>query len=88
MAEGPRGSPAHIWGEDFFKTVAQLLGRYVTIDDSTRDKVRLDVGRVLITTGNPDIINRVLEINVNGMLYSIRVMEESFGDNYNRFYSD
>lgn len=35
----------------------------------------------------PEIINSVVEVKTNGVLYSIRVLEETFGDNYNRFYS-
>lgn len=39
---------------------------------------------MLITTSVPEIINRVFRIKV----YVIRVLEEVFGENYNRFYSD
>lgn len=82
------GVPAHIWGEDFFRRTAQTLGTFVTIDESTKDKVRLDVGRALIFTTIPETINRKLEIKVNGVVYSIRVIEEPSGDNFNNFYSD
>lgn len=65
-----------------------MLGTFINIDDSTRDRVRLDIGRVLITTSVPEIINSMVEVNSSGDLFPIRVLEESFGDNYNRLYLD
>lgn len=82
------GVLANVWGEDFFMRTAQLMGTFVTIDDSTRDMVRLDVGRVLIFTKVPEIINKKLEIKVNGVVFSIRILEEPSGDNFNSFYTD
>lgn len=42
----------------------------------------------IITTAAPDIIDMVVEVKINGVLYSIRMAEESFGDNFNRFLSE
>lgn len=36
----------------------------------------------------PVTINKVVEVKINGILYSIRLLEECFGDNYNRLISD
>lgn len=44
--------------------------------------------RVLIVATTPDFINRVLDVKVNGTVYSIRILEESFGEKYNRFPPD
>lgn len=71
------GVPAHIWEERFFRLVSQLVGTFISIDDSTRDKVRLDTARALITTSAKEIINTVVEVKVNGTMYNIRMLEES-----------
>lgn len=70
-----KGVPLHIWYEETFRRIALLVGRFVSIDVSTRDMVRLDYGRALVTTASPDLINKVVEIKVNEILYSIRIME-------------
>lgn len=82
------GVPAHFRGENFFKQISLIAGKYIIIDDSTRDRARLDIGRVLIITAAPDIINRVVEVKINGTMHSIRLLEESFGDNFNKLLSD
>lgn len=63
------GVPAHVWGENIFKHISQLMGTFVALDESTRDKARLDVGRVLITTSIPNTINKVVEVKVNGIIH-------------------
>lgn len=82
------GAPTHIWGEQFFMQMSQTVGVFVSIDESTKDKVRLDYRRALITTAVTYFINKVVEVKVNDLTYSIRLLEESFGDNYDRFLSD
>lgn len=66
--------PAHVWHEDFFRKIVLSLGNFITIDQSTKDKVRLDVGHVLVSTRVPSI-NRVIEVNINGTCFPIRLLE-------------
>lgn len=47
------GVPAHAWPEEVFRRLVQMAGKFVGLDDATRLKQRLDVGRVL----NSNIIN-------------------------------
>lgn len=82
------GVPVHAWKENFFEHVAQLVGTFISIDESIREKVRLDCARALITTSVLEIINRVVEVKVNGITYSIQMLEESFGDNFSSFLTD
>lgn len=79
---------AHVWSEGFFKRISQPMGTFITIDDSIRDKARLDVGKALIFTSLPDNINRTVVLKVNDVIFAIRVIEEPSGDNFNTFYSD
>lgn len=46
------------------------------------------MGRAFIFTTISETLNRKLEIKVNGVVYSIRVLEEPSGDNFNKFYTD
>lgn len=79
MAESYGGAGTYL-GEDFFKQISDYNGKYSTIDEPTRNKDRLDVGRVLVTTTVPYFINKVMEVKVNSATFSIRVMEESSED--------
>lgn len=42
------GIPAHAWKEEFFKNLVGLVGTFVGLDYSTKQKMRMDVGRVLL----------------------------------------
>lgn len=57
-------------------------------DDTTMQKLRLDVGRVLINTSTPEIIYKVIKVKVNSVIYCIRLMEETYGDIYSRINSN
>lgn len=52
------GIPPHARLEEMFRMLAQLVGTFIEIDESTRNKDRLDVGRILVSTSSPAIINR------------------------------
>lgn len=82
------GVPAHTWNEKFFEQLSQLFGSFVSIDESTRAKVRLDLARVLVSTSVPEMINGVVEVKADGNTFSIQILEELFGDNTSRFVSD
>lgn len=82
------GVPAHIWGEYSFKQVSLLQGLYIAMDDSTREMTRLDFGRVLISTSSPKFINRVVEVRVNNVTYSIRLQEVSFTTDWKYYLSE
>lgn len=58
------------------------MGTFIIIDFSTRKRIRLDVGRVLISTSSSEIINRVVSVNINGVVFFIRLMEEHFGGSF------
>lgn len=48
------------------------------MDESTWKKLRLEVGRVYATVSAAEAINRVMKIQINGVVYSIRVVEDVF----------
>lgn len=61
--------------------MANQAGSFISLDDSTRNKLRLDVGRVFITTHEPGVINKVVEVKVNDVDFSICLVEETLGAN-------
>lgn len=46
------------------------------MDESIRDRSCLDVGRILICTRYPEIINRSVKVKINDALFTIRMMED------------
>lgn len=76
------GVLAHAWREEVLRTIAQFFGSYVGVDDSTRVKRRMDVGRVLCNTTSPEVVNRTMNIKITSELFVVRVMEEPFAEDY------
>lgn len=50
------------------------------MDEETRCKSRLDVGRILITVSSPKAVNRIGKMKVNEHVFSVRLVEEVFVD--------
>ncbi|GKV11964.1 hypothetical protein SLEP1_g23173 [Rubroshorea leprosula] len=82
------GVPLHAWGPNFFNTIATLWGRFISLDESTSLKKRLDVARVLISTTDMGSISKVLHIKVNGEPFCIRCKEEEFSNGHFNLKSD
>ncbi|GKV42979.1 hypothetical protein SLEP1_g50328 [Rubroshorea leprosula] len=71
-----QGVPAHAWRPDFFAAIGAVWGKFITLDDSTSLKKRLDIGRLLISTSAMEFISKVMNVKVNGEPFIIKVMEE------------
>lgn len=41
------------------------MGMFITVDEGTKGKMRLDYGKVHIKTTTPELINRVLRVKIN-----------------------
>ncbi|GAU28381.1 hypothetical protein TSUD_257090 [Trifolium subterraneum] len=76
------GIPLHVWEEGTFKMVAGRFGVFVDFDDATVSKQRLDVARVKLRTVRRGMIDTVLQLKVQGVLFDVWVVEErcSCGD--------
>ncbi|GKV25988.1 hypothetical protein SLEP1_g35355 [Rubroshorea leprosula] len=71
-----QGVLTHAWRPDFFASIGVVWGKFITLDDSTSLKKRLDIGRLLISTTAMEFISKVLNVKVNGEPFIIKVMEE------------
>jgi hypothetical protein len=70
------GIPLHIWGEDFFKQVGSKLGVFLDYDEETASMRRFDVARIWIQTDICAAIDTVIKVDVEGMIFNVRVVEE------------
>lgn len=77
-----QGVPLHAWKGDFFKYVVSGIGRYVSMDTNTASKRLLDIARVLIQTSFWETVNTIVKIQVNGIVFSVCLLEEPFTDPY------
>lgn len=59
--------------------LAQLIGIFIELDESTTNKDSLDVVRVMVSTSYPAIINKTIHIKVFDVIFSIKIMEERHG---------
>ncbi|GKV35665.1 hypothetical protein SLEP1_g43906 [Rubroshorea leprosula] len=78
------GVPLSVWGDNFFSTISNLWGKFISLDDSTRLKKRFDVARVLVSTTLTNNISRVLMVKVDGQFHNIVCREE---DGSNGFFN-
>lgn len=83
-----QGLPAYAWKGEIFKIMAQILGKYVGVDDSTRLKWRMDMGRVLVDVTSKEAINRAITIKINQVLYEVRLLEDPFAEEFCYMKSD
>ncbi|KAL8533560.1 hypothetical protein ACS0TY_009819 [Phlomoides rotata] len=70
------GVPSHAWNSKFFETVCVSLGPLVNIDEFTMSRKRLDVARIMLSVPYLKEINQVFLLNIDGIKFSIRVVEE------------
>jgi hypothetical protein len=67
-----------VGGESFYYD-HKTLGKFIGMDDETRQRFRFDVARVKISTSVRDAIDTTVSIMVQGVKYEVRVMEEGGG---------
>lgn len=75
-----QGVPLQVWNGEFFEKLVSSLGRYVSMDSTTMSKKRFDVARVMIQTSSLETITRIIKVKINGVFFSIRLVEEPFPD--------
>ena len=70
------GIPLHLWNHQTFSEIGKIWGEVIMLADDTIKNLSFAVGKVLISTTVMDLINKVVELDNNGSLTQIRVMEE------------
>jgi hypothetical protein len=70
------GIPLHIWGDDLFKLIGNKLGVFMDYDEETTSMARLDVARLKILTEKWVVIDEVVKVEVEGVVFNLWVVEE------------
>ncbi|GFS33349.1 hypothetical protein Acr_00g0027860 [Actinidia rufa] len=70
------GIPLHLWNLQTFSEIGKIWGEIIMIAEETLKNLSFVVGKVLISTTVMDSINKTVELDNNGSLTQIRVMEE------------
>ncbi|XP_057487415.1 uncharacterized protein LOC130773499 isoform X1 [Actinidia eriantha] len=70
------GIPLHLWNLQTFSEIGKIWGEIIMIAEETLKNLSFAVGKVLISTTVMDSIKKTVELDNNGSLTQIRVMEE------------
>ncbi|CAJ2661946.1 unnamed protein product [Trifolium pratense] len=73
------GIPAHAWNVDFFDLICKAYGMFINADDGTMKKNTMDVARLMLRTKSHKVIDDVFEAIINGEIFSMRIIEDSYG---------
>jgi hypothetical protein len=74
------GIPPHVWGWNCLQKIVNSFGRLVSMDVNTEKQLRFDVARVEVVVSSWDFFEKLVEIKVEDVTFSIQVVEERFGD--------
>lgn len=70
------GVPFHVWGEQFFRMLAESWGLFVKSDEGTSLKSRMDVARVCIKTKRMDRVDDTIKVQIESFVFPMRIMKE------------
>ncbi|PNX76543.1 hypothetical protein L195_g032496, partial [Trifolium pratense] len=73
------GIPPHAWNDLFFAQVVKPWGTFINADDGTMKKTTLDVAHLMIRTSCQQVVDEFIDVKVNGDLFHLRVLEDSYG---------
>jgi hypothetical protein len=73
------GVPSHAWNDLFFAQLVKPWGVFLNSDDGTSKKITMDVARLLIRTSCQNPVNEFFDVLVNGEIFRLRVLEDSYG---------
>jgi hypothetical protein len=73
------GILVHAWNDDFFAQFMKPWGSFMHADNVTSKKISMDVARILIRTSCQKVIDEFVDVQVNGEIFHLRVLEDSYG---------
>ncbi|PNX93423.1 hypothetical protein L195_g016577 [Trifolium pratense] len=73
------GIPVHAWHVDFFELICKAYGTFINADVGTTKKNTMDVARLMLRTKGHKVVDDVFEAIINGEIYSLRIIEDSYG---------
>lgn len=73
------GFPLHMWTRECFAEVLRPVGELISVDGSTTEMAVLEFARLQIRTSLLNVVTMTRKLCVNGVVYSIRFVEECCG---------
>ncbi|GAU46956.1 hypothetical protein TSUD_403050 [Trifolium subterraneum] len=73
------GVPSHAWNESFFNQLVKPWGSFINEDECMLKKSTMDVARLMIRMSCQQIIDEFVDVNINDVVYHLRVLEDSYG---------
>lgn len=73
------GIPVHAWNSLFFSKLTACVGEFVCADENTEKRRSLDVARLMVRTQSAELINRVINVRINNVPFSIKIAEDWSG---------
>lgn len=71
-----QGIPLNAWNASTFKRIGEIWGRFVLVEEDTLKESSFATGKVLITTKVDGIINKWICLEVGGVKFDVKVVEE------------
>ncbi|KAG5562906.1 hypothetical protein RHGRI_005595 [Rhododendron griersonianum] len=73
------GVPLNVWNAETFHCIGIIWGEVITLDGATSNCSSFDVGKVKISTNVFEAINQTVDLDFNGKVFPVRVVEEHVG---------
>ncbi|XP_058746048.1 uncharacterized protein LOC131618913 [Vicia villosa] len=73
------GVPCHVWGTDFFETLANQLGSFICVDDNIVSGDNMDIARVMIRVAFNFVLNNFMEVAIDGEVFNLVFREDTYG---------
>nr|KYP76681.1 hypothetical protein KK1_020933 [Cajanus cajan] len=73
------GIPILAWKEDLFKKIGYLMGSFIKIDESTKNRSNMSEAHICISTAIMHLIEGCLQLDFNGKTHVIRIVETHCG---------
>ncbi|XP_057452544.1 uncharacterized protein LOC130744369 [Lotus japonicus] len=73
------GLPINMWTRDCLAHLVTPVGKLVAMDEAITSLTKLEYARVQVQTSCLEMVANFRKINVNGMVYTVRIIEEIGG---------
>ncbi|GAU42391.1 hypothetical protein TSUD_296890 [Trifolium subterraneum] len=73
------GVPSDALNESFFTQLVKPWGSFINKDEGALKKITMDVARLMIRTSCQKITDEFVDVKVNGDIYHLCVLEDSYG---------
>ncbi|KAF9680938.1 hypothetical protein SADUNF_Sadunf06G0173600 [Salix dunnii] len=68
--------PLYAREDEFFRLISCLSGKLITVDHVTLKKLKFAAAHILITTSSRDFIARTCRVEINGLVFPIKITEK------------